>query len=401
MTLVIDPRGAGISGDMMLSALVDMGADGGAISDGLAECDRYLDGSTISHMSFKTVYRGGTRCTALVLESCDPAERPASDMVRAIDLAASHMKLGQKAYGFAGRSIGALVAAESRIHGGADGMLHESASIDTLVDIVGTACALEWAGALDGRTVTMPVNVGSGTVTFSHGTYPNPAPAVLEILREARIAMAGSSIRAETATPTGACILAGLGAVSQSHYPCVAAQRTGYGAGSRDYEGTANMLVLAQGTAGGNTETVCVLETSIDDVTGEFLGGAITRIIKEGALDAAAYPGVGKKGRVTHLLYVICMPHMADHITHTIIRQTGTLGVRVRYTERVVLPREGRSITVGVDGSEYTFHYKVHTHLEETDFKIEYDDIARASSASGMSTRRVERLVRRHIEDAQ
>ena len=401
MVLVVDPRGAGISGDMMLAALVDMGADGGAISDGVTECIRYLDGSAVDSMSFRAEYRSGVRCTRLELETRDPPSRPAAEMVRAIGDSTSHLELSEKAAAFARRSIESLVSAESRIHGvTCDSVrLHEAASADTLVDIVGTAAALDQIKALDDQAIAMPVNVGGGSVTFSHGTAPNPAPAVLEILKDAGLAMVGGGIDAETATPTGACILAGLRAASRPFYPRMVAERTGYGAGSRDHAGVANVLVLAQGPTGAGTETVYVLETSMDDITGETIGGAISEIMKAGALDAAAYPGIGKKGRASHLLSVLCTPDAADSMIRTIMRQTGTLGVRVTPTDRVALPREVRRITVEINGAEYVFRYKVRTHMGETDFKIEYDDIAEASAGSGMGHMRVERLVRRRIED--
>lgn len=401
MVLVVDPRGAGISGDMILASLVDMGADGAAISDGITDCARYLEGSSIVSMRFSTMRRNATRCTRLELEALDPTGRPAAEIVRAIDDSVSHLGISEKAAAFARRSIKALVSAESRIHDIPHDKvrLHEAASIDTMVDIVGTAMGLDHIGGLDDRIITMPVNVGCGSVTFSHGTSPNPVPAVLEILKEAGIAMTGSDISTETATPTGACMLAGLGAVSQTFYPEIIVERTGYGAGSRDHSGVANVLVLAQGRTCGSVQTIYVLETNLDDATGETIGGAISEIMRAGALDVVAYPGTGKKGRTSHLLSALCTPEMADSLAHVIIRQTGTLGVRITPTDRFVLPRETRRITAEINGVCHTFRYKIHTHTGETDFKIEYDDIASAAASSGMRVTHLERLVRRQIED--
>ena len=399
--LVVDPRGAGISGDMVLAALVDMGADGGAISDGLAECAKYLEGSAITTMRFETEYRNGAKCTRLRLETADPPSRPAADMLRAVDESGSHLDISKEAATFARRSVESLIAAESRIHGvRPDSVrLHEAASVDTLVDIVGTAAALDQTGAIHDTAVTMPVNVGSGVTTFSHGTYPNPTPAVLEILRVAKIGMTGSTIDAETATPTGACILAGLQAASRPFYPYMTAESTGYGAGLREHDGVANMLVVSRGTAATGGGTIYVLETDIDDISGESVGGAISNIMEAGALDATAHPGIGKKGRVSYRLSVLCEPDAVDSMIHAIIHHTGTLGVRVAPTDRFVLPRENRSTTMSINGTEYAFRYKVRTHMGESDFKIEYDDISRAALDTGIGAARVERLVRRHIED--
>lgn len=402
MILVVDPRSAGISGDMMLAALVDMGADGDAICSSLRECADILPGSSIRTISFREERRCGIRCSRLVLEAEDPHSRPAQEMINAVKEAASRMGLSVEAAAFAERSINCLVSAECRVHGTAPDQtsLHESSSIDTLVDIAGTAAALDQISAAGAQAITMPVNVGSGTVTFSHGTFPNPAPAALEILREAGIPVVGGPAGAETATPTGACMLAGLQASPRPFYPQVRVDRTGYGAGSRDTDASPNVLTVVLGEGSPHTyDTISVLESSVDDVSGEALGRTISMAMEMGAADAAVYHGTGKKGRPTSLITILCRPEMVNGMADMMVRQTGTLGIRITTADRYVLPREGRTVTISVDNTDYTLRYKARSHQDTAGFKIEADDIAEVSSATGMPPHQVEGLARRSIED--
>ena len=402
MVLVFDPRGAGISGDMVLAALVDMGADGEGICGLIRECAGLIPGSSIREMSFRKESRGGVRCTRLVLETDDQTSLPAGEVADAIRGAASKMGLSGAAAEFANRSIRSLISAEARIHGvSPDSVhLHEAASLDTLVDIAGTAAALDQLDAAGESVITMPVNVGGGFVTFSHGTFPNPAPAVLEILREAGIPVEGGPAGTETATPTGACILAGLQAAPRPFYPQIRASAVGYGSGSREISGAANVLRIVRGEGELRAyDRISVLETNVDDVSGETLGRTVSAAIEMGAADAAVYPGTGKKGRPSSLIMILCSPEMINEMTDMVIRQTGTLGVRVTAADRYTLPRENHTATIRIGGAAHTLRYKTHAHRDVTGFKVEADDIARISTATGLPPHQIERLARRQIED--
>ena len=402
MVLVFDPRGAGISGDMVLAALVDMGADGGSICDQIRECAGLLPGSSIKEMSFREESRGGIRCTRLVLETDDGGSLPAGEVADAIQDAVSRMGLSEAAAGFANRSVRSLISAEAHIHGvPPDSVhLHEAASLDTLVDIAGTAAALDQLGVAGESVVTMPVNVGGGFVTFSHGTFPNPAPAVLEILREAGIPVMGGPAGTETATPTGACILAGLQAAPRPFYPQISVSAAGYGSGSREISGTANVLRIIRGEGELHAyDRISVLETNVDDASGETLGRTVSAAMEMGAADAAVYPGTGKKGRPSSLITILCRPEMINEMTDMVVRQTGTLGVRVTTADRYTLPRENHTATIRIDGTDHAIRYKTHAHRDIKGFKIEADDIARISSGTGLPPHQVERLARRQIED--
>ena len=399
MVLVVDPRMAGISGDMMLSALVDMGADSKEIVSQVQKYISLINGASIDAITFEKISKGGIACTRMILEARDPPRISADQMVQAICDAATRMKLSPAAVSFAARCINVLVSAESRIHGG-EAHLHEVASADTFVDIVGTASALDQLNIFNDIVFTTPVNIGSGTVTFSHGTFPNPAPAVLDILKDAKIAMFGDNIGYESATPTGACILAALESRSVPFYPYVTPRRTGYGAGSRDLKDRANALLLISGDSHpAAQDSVSVIETNLDDVTGEILGDTISKAISMGALDATIQQGTGKKGRPVYMITILCGYGLVEDITDMLVRRTGTLGVRITRARRYTLSREHHTASVKIMGIQYDIRYKRYTHRGAPGFKIEFDDTSQISAKTGIPPRDVERLARRAIED--
>ena len=146
-------------------------------------------------------------------------------------------------------------------------------------------------------------------------------------------------------------------------------------------------------------DRISVLETNVDDVSGETLGRTVSAAIEMGAADAAVYPGTGKKGRPSSLIMILCSPEMINEMTDMVIRQTGTLGVRVTAADRYTLPRENHTATIRIGGAAHTLRYKTHAHRDVTGFKVEADDIARISTATGLPPHQIERLARRQIED--
>ena len=406
MALIVDARQAGISGDMMLSALVDIGVDGDTICQNVQKCAKYLDGSSIKHISFQKTKRSHIKCTRLNLETKDSHSRPASEMVSAIAKSVKYMKLSKPAQAFANGTIGILASTESKTHDATPEStnFHEMSSIDTLIDIAGTAMALDVINAFRDDIIITPVNVGGGTVKFAHGTMSNPAPATLQILSDARIPMFGGPANMETATPTGAAILAGLHGIIRPFYPHIVANRIGYGAGSHNAKDFANMLSLVQGDSYNKTEssplydTICVVETNIDDTSGEIVGNTISTLMDSGAIDVTAHTRIGKKGRPVYVISVMCRQKDVNRITDTLISQTKTLGVRLTTTQRYTIPRQSHVITVLIDDTKYRFRYKSHTHKNTTDFKIEFDDITKVSAETGINIHNLERMVRRHIE---
>src|SRR2546425_2578367 len=230
-----------------------------------------------------------------------------------------------------------LGAAEAKIHNTDIEKIHfhEVGAVDAMVDIVCAAVGSE-ALAVD-EFVCSSLNVGGGTVKCAHGTFPVPAPATVELLKG--VPVYSSGIQAELVTPTGAAIVKTL-AGRFSAFPPMTIEKTGYGAGTRDFPGHANVVRLTVGEAqlldgaSSSQEMITVLEANLDDLNPQIFGYVIDRLLQEGALDAFCVPVQMKKNRPGMLLTVLCKPEDALGLTDLVFAETTTLGVRRRDEKR-------------------------------------------------------------------
>ena len=242
----------------------------------------------------------------------------------------------------------ALGSAEAKIHDTSIEKIqfHEVGAVDAMVDIVCAAVGAEALGV--DEILCSPLNVGGGTVKCAHGTLPVPAPATLELLKDAPIYSSG--IPHELVTPTGAAIVKTL-AKRFAPFPSMKVESAGYGAGTRDFAGHANVVRLTIGeaqpefSAAVPTDTITVLEANIDDLNPQVFGYVMDRLLEEGALDAFGVPVQMKKNRPGMLLTVLCSPKDASKLTHLIFTETSTLGVRQREEKREALAREWVTVT--------------------------------------------------------
>ena len=402
MVIVIDPQIAGISGDMLLSALVNLGANKSKIIDGIKIAEKFLDGSEIKKIDFESVKKHGTEATTLVLEVDEKVhERKGTEIKKCIQDSIEKLTLSEKAKNFAISSIDVLMQAESKIHGYplVSVHFHEASSIDTVVDIIGTAIALDDLKFFDDHIVTSPVAVGGGTITFSHGTTSNPASGILEIFRNSNIIIFGGNVKEELTTPTGASLLVSLTNECSEFYPPLKVKSIGYGAGKKDFEGFSNVLKIVQGVETNILvkDSVKVLETNVDDVSGEILGNLIEKIMSKGAKDVTISYAITKKGRPTNLISVICDSNSVHDIMNLLISETGTLGVRVRTSERFTVPRSLESIPVTIDGQNFTVHYKT-ANKNSKNFKLEFDDVKQISNLLNKSFRETGELIKSQVK---
>src|SRR3989454_4269403 len=237
----------------------------------------------------------------------------------------------------------ALGAAEAKIHSTPIESIHfhEVGAVDAMVDIVCAAVGAEALGV--DEIVCSPLNVGGGTVKCAHGDFPMPAPATVELLKGAPVYSSG--IQAELVTPTGAAIVKTL-AARFAPFPEMKIEKTGYGAGTRDFPGHANVVRLTIGEAQSGLaaktpqETVTVLEANLDDLNPQVFGYVMDRLLEEGALDAFGVPVQMKKNRPGMLLTALCRSEDASKLTELIFTETTTLGVRKRQESRQALARK-------------------------------------------------------------
>jgi uncharacterized protein (TIGR00299 family) protein len=391
-TVLIDCHHAGIAGDMLLGALMDLGASSRRVGAEIRNCTRQL-GKV--QMRLSRVKRASISCTK--------ADFRISDGQDEVDMEAS---LGRAADPWVRdtslRVLGSLMAAESVVHGvdGEHHHLHELGRIDAVADIVGCAAAWRDLGLHRLSSVSTPVALGGGGTRFSHGDFPVPAPATLEILKNVPVIIGGER---ELTTPTGASLLVNLVDEFASLVD-ITPLKVGLGAGS-DAGDFLNVTRVVLGV--GESETmdhVDIIETSVDDATPEALAHAAERLMEEGALDVSILPSVMKKGRPGSLVKILAAPGTSSRLGELLLSETGSLGARVyRGVERFKLRRETRTVSVSVGGETHTAGVKLGYAQDGSliSAKPEYADVARICRKTDQEFPRVQRAILEALERAR
>ncbi|HSC28947.1 MAG TPA: nickel pincer cofactor biosynthesis protein LarC [Vicinamibacterales bacterium] len=263
--------------------------------------------------------------------------------------------------------------------------LHEVGALDSIIDIVGTVHGMEWLGADD--VVASALNVGSGTVRCEHGTFPVPAPATASLLKGAPI-YAGS-VAAELVTPTGALIVTEY-ARRFGALPTMRLERVAYGAGDRDEKGHPNVLRLLIGdAASGGAESIVVLECEIDDMNPQLFGPLMDRLIAAGALDVFYVPAHMKKNRPGTLVTVIAPPDRRQAIADRLFAETTTIGVRYQEMARERLDREVRTVSTPAGAIGIKVAMRDGRVLNASP---EFEDCARAAAERGLAIKDVQAM---------
>lgn len=383
---------AGVAGDMLLASLVDAGADRLAVMDAWAALG--VDG-------FAATWERTQRCgvgslwTNIAIDDLEHAEhgdgtlagddrepaphRQAMDVLALIDGADLPNPVRDDAIAVYRR----LAEVEAAIHGTDpdEVVLHEVGALDSILDVVGVCAALHSLGI--GRVTHSPIAVGHGTVRTAHGTLPNPVPAVSRLLAEANVTTVGLDTTMELSTPTGVVLLTVLGTCAPM--PAMTVTATGFGAGTADPPGRPNVVQAVVGHEAQEPDISgrpCrLLETNVDDVTGEVLAHTITTLLAAGAHDAWATPIVMKKGRPAHTVSALCDEATFAAVRSVLIAETGTLGVRATEVHR--WPQQREHAVVNLDGHE------IRVKVSAGRVKAEHDDALAAATALGLPLRTV------------
>ncbi|MEM2904596.1 MAG: nickel pincer cofactor biosynthesis protein LarC [Candidatus Bathyarchaeia archaeon] len=395
--LLVDCQLAGISGDMMIAALLNVGADEKRVVEAMRSVSRYVKGCRSVEVAVSHVRRQGFAALKVDVQVDEErAERSGPELVEAIRASAEAVNLEEAARLMAVGAAKAIVEAEAKMHGEDPQKveLHEIGSSDTAADLIGAAAALESLGFFEGfQCYTTPVTVGGGLFRFSHGLLQSPAPITLEILRSNGIPLVGGPVDMELATPTGAAILAGMKPTPASYYPAMKPLLVGYGAGAKELAGVPNILriVLGESLRPALRDEVYVLETNLDDATGETVGYAVEKLIERGAKDVSLIPVLGKKGRPGQIVKVIADRAAVNELVRVLIAETGTLGVRLYPCERHIMARQTTPLQVRVAGVEAVVNMKVSKDPEgETILlKPEYEDLKTIAERTGIPLRAV------------
>jgi pyridinium-3,5-bisthiocarboxylic acid mononucleotide nickel chelatase len=390
---------SGISGDMILGSLLDLGLSLDDLRAGLEN----LNVKNFSVSATKVVKSGVSATKFDVAMGEEHSHRHLSHIVKIIEGSELTPAVKERAVAIFRR----LAEAEAKVHGTTVEKVHfhEVGAIDAIVDIVGACIGLELMGVKD--IYCSPLNVGTGFVDCAHGTMPVPAPATAELLRE--IPIYSNQVSGELVTPTGAAIVSTL-AKEFGPMRAFKIRGIGYGAGSKDFMGTANVLRVLQCDFVNSAslessvvpaDRVAVLEANIDDMNPQICGHLMDKLLASGALDVFASPVQMKKNRPGLLITVLAPTELADALTSQIFEETTTIGIRYHETERRVLEREVEAVECEF-GNINVKVSKLNGRI--INFAPEYEDCRQAALGQGIpykwvQSRVVQLFMNRHSEE--
>ncbi len=382
--VIIDCATAGASGDKILAAVVNAGGSDLRLKMEKVVAKIVREGT----FYFEEAESEGMKGLRVV---CDyRGKRYEGDLLGAVKAASSHIGLSRRGKEVAARAASLILEAEREVHG--DGALHELGEIDSVVDIVGTVKALEELDLGGAEFFTTPLRVGEGWIKSGHGILPIPAPATLNIAVKAGLSIVVSPVDHELTTPTGAAILAALTGGNSSP-PVFRPRVIGIGIGSHKLD-VPNITRIIVGEAKDEGDRVIVVESNIDDVSGEVLGWLVERL-KGMTEDVFFTPIFMKKCRPGFTVRVVVKPKFKEDVVNVIMRELGTLGVKVFECERIKADREVTEEWVKIGEREYKVRVK--RSRSASRLKPEFEDLRQIAVGEGKTLREVMEEVIRQV----
>jgi pyridinium-3,5-bisthiocarboxylic acid mononucleotide nickel chelatase len=377
---------AGASGDMILGALVAAGVEPGYLREQLSSLP--VSGFNID---FETVNRSGLSATYARVETAhEHKHRHLADIKQIIEASGLKEAVKQRAVQIFTR----LAEAEARVHNEPVDHVHfhEVGALDAIVDVVGAAICFD-ALQID-RFICSPIHVGSGMVKMAHGQFPIPPPAVTELLKG--VPFYATEIKGELLTPTGAAIITSV-CVEYGPIPRITTEKSGYGAGTREYPDFPNVLRVLIGEtedAGATDERLWMIETNLDDSSPQIIGHVMDRVLESGALDCFFTPVQMKKNRPGVLLSVLCRAGDKETVMKLLFTETTTLGVRSYEVTRRALQRT----VVRVETPYGRIDVKV-AHLDGrvVNEMPEFEQCRQAAAKTGVPLKVVEEAARKEL----
>lgn len=389
MTIIIDPQGSGISGNMIIGALVDLGADTSKLKE-VMETSAGIVGDV--DVTFEKINKKGIDsiyCHVEMLGKKDHVHyTELVDKINALDLDEDVKKTSLNIFK-------RMAIAESEVHGKSleDIHFHEVGASDAVADVIGSVWAYYSLNLNEEKIIGLPIAVGGGQVKTAHGILPVPVPAVVEILKG--LNFVGGPVASELATPTGCAIYAELCDEIREFIPQTKMDKVGYGAGSKDFDHP-NVLRIIQSKDTNESDEIDVIETNLDHLTGEEIGYLFDILLDAGASDVSITPIIMKKNRQGSLLKVISKKSKRDELVDLIFKHTGSLGIRIAPNlHRGLAKREFVKKTYEIEGDEYEVTYKIgYVNGEIISERPEYEDLKKIANEKGMSLRQVKELIK-------
>lgn len=413
--LYIDLQNSGISGDMLLAALLDLIPEHDKILKDLKKLKNILPGVSKLEIRLCKIEINGIQVNKLKIDIKETKEhRTAIVLQKSLEDYLANSNISDSAKEYANKVLESLILAEAEVHKELTKNihLHELSSVDTLIDIIGVTTALDEIKGdndKDLRIYCSKLPLGGGNISTKHGVLAVPAPATLKILEKSNLITYGGPIDSELTTPTGAALLTNLEPQVILYFPDMKILKTNYSTGQKKFEKFSNVLRLFYGEDIGfqvsnithplqkYMEQVSILETDIDDVSGEILGNFISTLAKEHILDVQILPSTTKKNRTGYIIKVICHPEFTFKIIEKIIKELGTLGVRFNIINRVCINRKIVSDSIEINGKKFEINYKVsfiesENGIEIINIKPEYEDLKKISEETNTTVKKIQLL---------
>ena len=410
-SLYIDTTNSGISGDMFLASLLSLVSDSNEIIADLKELKHFLKGVSHIELELTKVKRMGVDVNQLKLAIKESKNHRTSDaLYNALERFLLEKNFSEPAKIYAKKVLNTLFEAEAEVHGDLveNIHLHELSSVDTLIDILGVTKALDKLGGFNENFeyYYSKVPLGGGSIKTAHGILPIPAPATAKILELSELVVFGGPIENELVTPTGAALLVNLNPKLARFTNQMKILRVTYSTGQKEFKNFSNVLRLIYGESEETISTpnmhplqkyvedVTVLETDVDDISGEMLGNFINTMENEKILDIQVLPSVTKKNRPSHVIKILCHPQNSFEIMHKIINELSTLGIRFYTVKRVCVDRKFEKSKIVINSKTYELNFKIsyvkmNDEINVINVKPEFDDLKRISKESALSIKEI------------
>ena len=389
MTIIIDPQSSGIAGNMLIGAFVDLGADEIKLKKVMEKSAQEFGKVNVTFTKVSKHGIESTFCHVEMLDHNHSTNYP--DFISKIEKLDLEENIKKTSINIFKR----IAQAEAKVHGKSldEIHFHEVGASDAVADVIGSVYAYYSLNYDNEKIIGLPIAVGGGRVKTAHGTIPVPAPAVVEILKDANIV--GGPVNSELATPTGSAIYMELCDEIKEFIPLIKAKKTGYGAGRKDFDHP-NVLRIIESEDVTPNDEVDVIETNIDHLTGEEIGYLFDVLLDEGASDVSVTPIIMKKNRQGSLLKVISKKDKREAILKTIFKETGSLGIRIApHIHRGISKREFIKKSFNIAGKDYEVTFKIgYINGEIISHRPEYEDLKRISQDSGLALRDVKEMIR-------
>jgi len=389
MTIIIDPQSSGIAGNMIIGALVDLGADADELKSIMEKSAKDFGKVEVSFEKKLKHGISSTFCHVEMLEHKHSVHY--ADFIEKI----RSLELDSNVKDTSIRVFERIAKAEAKVHGKSldEVHFHEVGASDAVADVIGSIYAYYSLNLDKQKIIGLPIAVGGGRVKTAHGIIPVPAPAVVEILKDAKIV--GGPVESELATPTGSAIYAEICDEIKEFIPLSKPKKVGYGAGRKDFDHP-NVLRIIETSDITESDEIDVIETNIDHLTGEEIGYLFDKLLSLGASDVSITPIIMKKNRQGSLLKVISSRNNRDKLVEAIFTETGSLGIRISPNmHRGVAKREFEKEIFNINGKDYEVTFKIaYINGEIISRRAEYEDLKRISDDSGLPLRKVKEMIK-------